>query len=297
MIATTGKAEVIERLPFAEYVKIPAVNASGLVHALDSAMQYQAKQNKPREDNDTLRAGRAGHSGSLEPERLLREYAQWENERVDPETGEVKKRIRRGKEWDAFQLANAGKTILTPDQFATAMRLRDAVRDDEVAGPLVKGIGQNELTIVWTHKRTGLRIKSRLDRLVHERALIDLKFTANPLPAVFEPLARRLRYYMRMSLYSDGVEACGLGTPAVKIIAAQNEEPHEVIVYDLEQDELEYGRDEYERALDVVAKSRAEQRWPGFANGKSIPLKLPGWVLERGDIGAINFGGAAVIGE
>lgn len=295
MIATS-KAEVIERLPFVEYVKIPAVNASGLVHALDSAMQYQAKQRAPREDNDTLRAGRADHTGALEPERLLREYAQWETERVDPETGEIKKRIRRGKEWEAFQLANAGKTILTPAQFATAMRLRDAVRDDDVAGPLVKGVGKNELTIVWTHQRTGLRVKCRIDRLIHGRALIDLKFTVNPLPAAFEPVARRLHYYMRMSLYSTAVEIAGLGTPAVKIIAAQSEEPHEVVVYDLEHEELAFGRDEYERAIDVVAKCRAEQRWPGFANGKSIPLKLPGWLLAQNEAShAVSFDSAEVI--
>ncbi len=289
MIATS-KAEVIERLPFADYVKIPAVNASSLIHALDgSGKQYQHNTTAPREDTDTLRAGRAGHSAAFEPERLLRDYVEWMDEHEDGT-----KRVRRGKAWDEFCAANPGKTILKPAQFRTAMNIRDAVRDHPVAGPLVKGIGQNELTIVWTHERTGLRVKCRIDRLIQGRALNDLKTTDDPLPEAFEPVARRLHYYMRMSLYSKAVDVAGLGRPPVKLIAAQNREPHEVVVYDLEQGELDFGEAEYERALALVAGWRKQQRWPGFAEHGSIPLKLPGWLLERSAGDGITIGGEAI---
>jgi hypothetical protein len=287
VIATT-RAEVIERLPFEKYIELPAVHSSGLREMLVSPLHYQHRQQSPRTDSDTLRAGRAGHTAILEPERFLREYVEWVDEHEDGT-----KRVRRGKAWDEFQAINAGKTILKPAQFKTALTLRDVVRDHPVAGPLVKGIGRNELSIHWVHERTGLKCKARIDRITSQ-ALIDIKTTRDPTPRSFAATAARLAYTMQLALYSDGAEAAGLGAPAVKIVAVQNVEPFDVVVYDLEFDELEHGRRLYEEAMDKVVECRKSQRWPGFAETSSIPLKLPAWAMPGADEADIVFGGDAI---
>lgn len=286
MIATNFT--VGERVPFAKYLEMPGVNASSLKHMLVSPLAYQHAQQQPRVDTDTLRAGRAGHTAILEIERFLAEYAQWETEREDGT-----KRIRRGGEWDAFQEANAGKTILTPAQFKVATTLRDVVRDHPVAGPLVKGLGRNELTLAWTHKRTGLQCKGRVDRITRT-ALIDIKTTRDCSPQAFANTAARLNYAMQLAWYSDGAEACGLGALPVKILAVQNCEPHDVVVFDLEQDVLDVGSEQYERAIDLIVECRKNQAWPGQAVDGSLPLRLPVWATS-GDA-ELTFGGDSIFG-
>lgn len=288
------KSEVIEKLKFSEYLKLPGVHSSELKHMLISPKLYAHKQLRPMQDNDTLRVGRAGHTAILEPQRFLGEYCQWETERTDPETGEVKKAIRRGKVWDEFQAANANKTILTPAQFEAALAMRDAVREHPIAGPLVKGIGQNELSLRWTHERTGIDMKGRIDRLVHGQALVDIKTSADPTPQAFARTAFNLHYFLQMALYSDGVEACGLGTPAVKIIAVQSVAPFDVGVYDIEIEELEFGREQYNAALDRLIECRKTNVWPGFAETGALPLRRPAWAVPAGDDGVTDFGAEVI---
>jgi hypothetical protein len=60
------------------------------------------------------------HTSLLEPEKLDSECAVYEG-------------IRRGKEWEAFQAANAGKAIITKTEHAVALGLCKAVMDSPVS--------------------------------------------------------------------------------------------------------------------------------------------------------------------
>lgn len=274
--------QIIERLPFEEYNKLPGLRASSLKHALTSALLYQHMGLIPHEDRDTFRAGRAGHTAVLEPQRFLAEYAQWETERADGT-----KRIRRGKEWDEFCAANEGKTILTPDQFQAAMSQRDAVRDHPVAGPLFKGVGKNELTVTWRDGRTGELCKGRVDRLTLDATLIDLKTTTDPSQDAFTRLAMRLHYLAQLAFYRDGLIAAGLPVERVVIAALQAKAPFDVVVYELGPDVLQHGRAEYERAIDVVVAARKSKQWLGQATEHALPFMIPSWaqISDEPDFG------------
>jgi hypothetical protein len=286
MIATT-RAEVIERLPFERYVEIDAEHSSSLRDMLVSPLLYRHNKTFKRPDADKLRLGRASHTSCIEPSRFLREYVLWETTHEDG-----KKRIRAGGAWEKFQADNASKTILTPTQYETAVKLRDILRDHPVAGPILREKGRGELTIVWTHPRTGLKIKVRVDWLT-ELVLADLKFTFDPSPRVFGASAVRFGYPFQLALYSDVVEAAGLGAPAVKIIAAQSKEPHDVIVFDLEHDVLEFGRKQYNDALDRVVECKKTKRYPGAAEDNALPLVLPAWATPSAEE-ELTFGGDAI---
>ncbi len=279
--------EIHEKLPFKDYCQLPGYHASGLKHALKSALQYQHNEAHGMPDSDKFRLGRAGHTMTLEPQRGLAEYVQWETTHEDGS-----KRIRSGKAWEQFKADNAGKTILTPDQFETACNMRDIVRDHPVAGPLVRGIGQNELSLRWTDKRSGATCKARPDRLT-KSAIIDLKTTSDPDLRIFGNLAARFRYHMQAALYRDGVEACGLGRLPFKIIAIQDQAPFDVVVYDLGEDVLAQGQEEYQRAIDIVEICRERQEWPGMAVEHEISLVLPVWATASEE--EITFNGEAVL--
>lgn len=287
-------SQVIERLPFEQYNTLPGLRASALKHALTSALMYQHMGLQPHADRDTFRAGRAGHTAILEPARFLAEYAQWETERADGS-----KRIRRGKEWDEFEVLNKGKTILTPPMFETAIAQRDAVRGHPVAGPLFKGVGKNELTVTWRDGRTGEACRGRIDRLTADATLIDLKTTADASPDAFTRLAMRLHYPTQLAFYRDGVIAAGLPVEHVVIVAVQAKAPFDVIAYDLGPDVLQHGRAEYERAIDVVVAARKSKQWLGQATEHALPFMIPSWAMMGGaeiDTGttAVTFDGEAI---
>lgn len=270
---------VIESLPFADYVAIEAEHASALKDALVSPLLYQHRKTSPREDSDTLRLGRAGHTALLEPALFAEQYTVFEGRRA-------------GRAWDEFVDAHPGEVILTSKQADAALRVRDAVLTHPVAGKLFAQPKRTELTITWDDEVTGLSCKGRIDMLC--AALCDLKLTRDPDPRRFSAAAGQYGYAMQLAFYADGAERCGLGTPPIKIIAAQSVEPYDVVVYDLDLDVLEHGRAQYRLALDTVAECRRTGVWPGLAWGGAETLRLPAWASPEADDQPLTMDGISL---
>ncbi len=272
-------ARVIEKMPFAEYLKLPGENSTGLRKALVSPLEYRHAKDNPREDSDTLRVGRACHTAILEMDRFLLEYALYEGRRA-------------GSKWDEFEAMNDGKTILRPDHYHTALAARDAVREHAIAGPLLKAKGRNELTIEWTHAGTGLACKSRIDRLCS--ALIDIKSARDVSPSGFGRAAANYGYVTQLAFYADAVAAAGLGKFPVLIVTVQSSAPHDVVVHQLTDDQLDQGRREYEKALAIVAECTKSGKWPGCAPDETIDLQLPAWAAPEFNEDALTMDGVQI---
>jgi hypothetical protein len=267
---TARNGQAIERVPFENYVDLPALHATALKDMLTSARLYRRRRDKPRADSDTLRQGRAIHTAVLEPARFLADYVLW--------TGKA----RKGKTWDAFKAEHAHKTILTRQQYDTAQWVAEAVREHDIAGEyLNERKAQRELTLRWVHQRTGLQCKARIDFL--GSFMIDLKGTRNPAAAKFCADSGRFGYALQMAFYGDG-EACVFGKlPPQKIIAAQNVEPFDVVVYNVAEKAQRIGSEQAEKAIDLVAACIASNKWPGLAPDKEIDLVLPPWAAPDYD--------------
>jgi hypothetical protein len=191
---------------------------------------------------------------------------------------------RRGKVWDAYEndAADTGKTILNEKQLDAAVAIGKAVRAHPVAGPIVAATGRAELTIVWTHPRTGIRIKVRLD-YVTGKILADLKSCRDPASRQFCKSATDLGYHFQMALYSDAAAAAGLGALEVNLIAAQSASPFDVVVYEMDENALFVGRQNYEKALDLIVACRESGQWPGQATTGKVPFKLPAYADVHDD--------------
>lgn len=260
--------QLIEGMPFASYLAIKDVNATGLKNMLVSPRMYRARELEPMDDSDTLRQGRAAHTAILEPDRFLFEYVLWPGKQ------------RRGKEWDAFATANAGKTILTAQQYKTALKMRDAVRACPDATRYLDEVdAKKEMSMQWTHPRTGIRCKGRVDLLCS--ALVDIKSTRNPDPRRFAADAARLGYAMQAAFYEDGLASLGINVP-VKIIAVQNALPFDVVVFNVPPKTLAVGHEQVELALDALVACRKANSWPGLVDGE-VDLTLPAWAAPDYD--------------
>jgi hypothetical protein len=254
---------------FDDYVRSPEVHATGLKNLLVSPLLYKRRQEVPMSDSDTLRVGRAAHTAILEHDRFLLDYALW--------TGKV----RRGKEWEAFVAAQGKRTILTAAQYKQALRMRDAVQAHPVASKLLSDrAARREVSLRWTHPRTGIKCKARIDWL--GSALIDIKSTRNPDPRKFAADAARLGYVFQLAFYDDGRAANKLPPAPVKIVSVQNVEPYDVVVFDLDERTLAIGREQVEAAFDLLVRCQAANDWPGLAS-EEVTLRLPAWAAPDYD--------------
>lgn len=268
---------VHDKMPFERYRQLPGEHSTGLRRALVSPLEYYWHKKNEREDTDTLRVGRAVHTATLEPMQFLREYVLWEGGR------------RAGKDWEKFETEHAGKTILKPELYDPAVAMAEAIRNHPVAGPLFAGPGRNELTVQWRHE-TGALCKARVDRLTG-KDLIDIKTASDITPHGFSSAAQRYGYFCQMAFYHDAVKAAGFALPRVKIVAVQKKPPHDVVTYEIGDDELACGRTQYERALALIDECTKIGVWPGLAATEPVALKLPAWAAaDLIEAESIDFG-------
>lgn len=153
---------------------------------------------------------------------------------------------------------------------------------------LFQSPGYGELTILWTHEETGVRCKSRCDRLVWNPRLgwvaIDLKTTDSAKPGVtpgcFGYDAAKYSYDRQASFYVEGLAAQGIPVEHFIIVAVEKTPPFDAVPYYVEDEYLERGREEFQEALKAFAACRETGRWPGYSD-EIKPLRQPGWRLRR----------------
>lgn len=253
-------------MDFSEYKKIDATNWSALKNLKRSPKHYQYAIENERADNTRFARGRGCHTAVLEIERFMLEYACFDGER------------RAGKKWDAFEEMHAGKTILKIDEYRKCIGVREAVRAHKEAARLLAK-GEPEKVIKWVDEATGMPCKGRLDWLSARNELVDIKTTNDIDSERFGRVCARFSYHAQLAMYQDGVTAMTGKEPKVYIIPVELEPPHDVAVYEVNDDDLAAGRDEYRGLLAKLVECLAKDEWPG-AHPTVEPLLLPPWAFN-----------------
>jgi hypothetical protein len=271
------------KMSYADYAAAEGVNISTLLALTISPKHYGYELLRQRPDTAAMKVGRAVHTAVLEPMRFLRDYAlsafpDW--------------RTKAAREWRDGQEAT-GKTVLTEAQYRLAERMHEAARAHPIAARYI-ATGAPEESIFWTDPRTGLRCKGRIDLL--NSSIVDLKTTRHASPRLFARDAARLYYHARLAWYQDGVRIVTGKELPVHIIAIENVEPHDVMVYRVGDEALELGRRLCESLTDTLQMCRASGRWPGVAEEEELSLVLPAWVSagEDEDTETITIGGVPI---
>ena len=259
------------------YETIDAINYSTLKECAKSPRHYQHALQSRKPASYTMRRGSLVHTAVLEPDRLPLDYVVWDGD-------------RRGNAWKEFKEANAGREIVTSSEYEVAIRIRDSVRGDVVAGPIVSAVGVREPTLIWTDESTGLRCKGRPDLVLDDHAIVDLKTTRCARAFEFGRSVATYAYHVQAAYYADGYQRVTSSCPRSIIIAVENCEPYDVVVYELRDHVLGPGRDEYARLLSMVHDCQRDNAWPGYAGNTALHLELPPWARgdAEDDLGAIG---------
>lgn len=258
-------------MSFDDYLALDAANWSTVKELRTSALHYRHRIQRPRKDTAGLRAGRSAHTAVFEPDRFLLDYAVFRHKNKG---GKV---VRKGKAWDEFKAQHEGQNIITPDEYATALAFRDAVRNHELARPYLER-GAAEKTIEWTDPETGLKCKARLDFVSESKpSLVDLKGTGSIVYGTFASTAYRMGYHCQLGFYRWGLrEALGLDLPAT-VIAVEAKAPHDVGVFPYLEDCLDAGLDEVRSLLVKLAYHREKNQWPGMYSEEQV-MEFPPYV-------------------
>lgn len=258
------------------YEYIDAINYSTLKECARSPKHYRHALLNRKPATDSMRRGSLVHTAVMEPDRLPLDYAFFLGE-------------RRGKVWSEFKEHNKDRAIVTEKEYEVALRIRDAVRGDAVAGPLVDG-GLREPTLLWHDDASGLRCKGRPDLVRDDHVIVDLKTTRCAREFEFARDVAKYSYHVQAAFYSDGYQHIVMKEPRYCIVAVESVEPYDVVVYDLTETVLGPGRDEYVRLLSMVRRCREDDVWPGYALGCPMRLELPPWArTDENDIDGLGL--------
>jgi hypothetical protein len=264
------------RVPAADYFARPALSISRLKELRRSPLHYRYLLDHPRE-SAAMTLGTAAHCATLEPERFCRDYVTWSRK---TESGRAAPRT--GKAWEAFAAEHTDRVILTEDETGLAGNIAAAVRGDPVAAKYLAS-GEPEVTMEW--ELNGRACKGRVDWLTHldgKPVIVGLKTTRDCRPFAFGSVAAKLGYAEQWAYYHGGyLTITGHRARMVEIVV-ESAAPHAVVVYEITDDILLQGEENYLeliRALDICER---DDHWPGPAEVEQI-LTLPTWFYGAAD--------------
>jgi exodeoxyribonuclease VIII len=265
----------------ADYHRHSAVSKSHLDQIAKSPLHYWARYVDPNrvvpEPTPAMAIGSAVHTHVLELD-------QWDARYVTAPEG-INRRTNAGKaEWDAFEVASTGRTVLAKADAELVMRMGHSVFAHPAAAMLLAMPGKAETTHMWTDQATGLRCKCRPDWLTDDHSLIiDLKTTEDASPAGFRKSIANWRYHVQAAWYLDGIEkATGTRPDQFIFVVVEKRAPYACAVYAADAEMIQIGAEAAARDLDVLATCRAADAWPGYSD-QIETISLPPWMRPRAD--------------
>lgn len=252
---------------FEKYLARPGINATALkAGALSMLHMREVMTGRGKPDTPSLKWGRIVHRAVLEPDKWKDSFAVYDGRRA-------------GKKWEAFEAEHTGLEIVKPDQAAALEMLVDSVRSNADAARLLAGCTP-EVTVTWQSERYG-EAKARVDGLADDYS-VEFKTTRAIKPESFERQCANLEYKIQLGWYS-----IGLG-PRIKsqwVIAVENVRPFDCVVYRVDDQLIEVGRDKAIKLAERYRECERVRRFPG-CQGEQGPrvLSLTSFEMESSEL-------------
>lgn len=236
---------------------------------------HHVVQGHPIPETKELRIGRALHIAVLQPELTSRLLV------------EVNRRTNAGKE--ALLELPADAVALNAGELDVVHGMAEALRTDPLAGPLLERAGERELPLRWTDAETDLPCKVMLDAMFFTRdrdrvRVLDLKSTSDPTPHAWARSAATFGYHRQDAMYR-GAAAALTGLPVdFLFLVVRSSPPFEVVVYDLDDQAVEIGRQQVRAALRDLARRLENNTWRASWQGerpRPTTISLPPWALKE----------------
>lgn len=256
-------AHQVCNLTNAEYRAQRGYSKSDLDYIHQSPALLEWARNAPSDGSEAVELGTHVHCAILEPDVFANTY------RKAPDGGRTAADRARVEAF-AEHCRASGKICLDADTYDMVIAMRDSVLAHPTARELLTSPGVSESSIFG--EMEGVRVKCRPDRIAEGRhILVDVKKVDD-----IRHLKRSIeeyRYYVQASFYSDIYEQWSGHKPRFIFVAVGERRSigrHPVRVFELDQSDIEDGRQEYMEDLELVREMEE------FGVGMHVEvLKLP----------------------
>lgn len=229
------------------------ISSSDIKNFLKSPKYYFFKKYEEiKDDSDKekrhLLIGSALHELILEPHKFDSHYCV---------AVKFDMRTTVGKQNHAEQLQKSiGKKLIFEEEMDVIKCIADSTSKNKTFSELIKN-SYKELSIYTTDEITGLKIKLRPDVFPRNKSvIIDLKSCLDSSPKGFTRDVYNYHYSISAAFYSDFSDR-----DAYVFFAMEKENPYQTSLYILSDDKVQYGRDQYRMALDLIAWSYKNNFW------------------------------------
>ena len=264
----------VYNMPYEEYAKVDALNASKSVHMRRSPMYYRYALTHPSPETTATILGTLVHRLILEPE-VENAISVWGREKW--------MKVRNGGEWEKWRESQGENQIVTVKEYEAVMQMSVCALTHAPVSRYATAEGPTEVCMFWRHEVTGRRMKARLDKLIPSTHTIpDLKTTRDSRPWRFGPQAYSLGYVLKMAHYWSGYKTLKGIEPKVKLLALESKPPHESVVYNVSRDMLLLGLEECEKLIEKIDECEAQKRWPALEQDE-VELQMPPWASPEED--------------
>ncbi len=193
---------------------------------------------------------------------------------------------RRGNKWKSAvdAASDMGVEAVLPSQLADAREMAKAVHNHPLAAKLLSLYGVAEQPIRWTGEND-LPLKCKPDWLAESGGdymlNVDFKTSLDPSPSEFAKQAYNLGYHRGMAHYSEGC-AHSHDRPIKSIfIVVGNAQPHDVYVYQPDNDFLRLGEFENTETLAALDNCLRSGTFRATDQNELQTLYPPKWARRK----------------
>jgi hypothetical protein len=258
---TTSTIEYVKD-SFDEYLsKKDHISASDIKTFLQSPAKYYYEKyvqtEKPVKAHFSF--GSAMHEMILEPHLFDSNYMVIP--KVDGRTIEGKKKLAEFKE------KSEGKTIITEEDSQMIGQIAKNALNNHTLTDLMKD-SHREVSCYTIDEHTGLKVRMRPDIMPQTiKALVDLKSCVDSSPKKFKSDVYSFGYSISAAFYSDF-----LSRENYVFAACSKTPPHEVALYALNDEMVQYGREQYRMGLDLIKFCQDNNYWPSYNEFELLKL-------------------------
>jgi len=274
---------MIVKLDSQAYHADPALSHSRLKVIGRSPAHFRWTSDNGSPSSDALDFGKLFHASILEPETVSRDFA------VVPEG--IDKRTTAGKAaWAKFVEESAGRTIVTASDMKTAAAMAAAINGNEGAQDIVFdaiATGRVEEAHKWRDTMWGVDRKSKMDAVLSDGTVVDIKTTMDASPRAFERSILSYGYHTQAAYYADAMNASGQGMKRFIIVAIEKTPPYAIGVYQVANEAIAVGRVRVSEWLSRYVDCVSKGVWPSYTESLEV-IGLPKWAAGKdSDGGAI----------
>ena len=220
-----------------------------------------------KEETPAMRFGTIVHRALLEPDTYRAGF------HVKPEG--MRFSTKAGMEWEA---EHKDLPIITQTESDQIDAMVSSVHCHPFAKRLLAGCTPEQS--IFVEDPHGTLRKSRLDALTRGNVVPDIKTTESAALDQFERNVARYRYHVQAAFYLDNCKLAGIDKELFFFIVVEKTAPYLVRCLQLNSDVIEYGRNLYQRDIQIYRNCLESGQWPGWGDYYD-EVALPPWEMKQ----------------